>query len=127
MEKIKEIKEYTKDGKSGYFIVTDKQDIKLLISDGQCCCERWGYFMSEDDLSYFIGAKFLDLKITDTSLNEAKMAEHQCGSNYEGGVMFVDIRTSKGVLQFVAYNQHNGWYGHEACIISKDLNYKVIL
>ena len=36
--------------------------------------------------------------------------------------MFVNVETDKGLLQFVAYNEHNGYYGHEACVISKHLN-----
>ena len=32
----------------------------------------------------------------------------------EGGVMFVNLETDMGTLQFVAYNEHNGYYGHEA-------------
>ena len=28
--------------------------------------------------------------------------------------MFVNLETNKGTLQFVAYNEHSGYYGHEA-------------
>ena len=49
------------------------------------------------------------------------------GDYFEGGVMFVNITTSKGVLQFVAYNEHNGYYGHSACVISKQLNHEECL
>ena len=28
--------------------------------------------------------------------------------------MFVNINTSNGLLQFAAYNNHNGYYGHNA-------------
>ena len=33
--------------------------------------------------------------------------------------MFVNINTSNGALQFAAYNEHNGYYGHEAVVISE--------
>lgn len=51
MEKILKIEETSFDGKDGFVITTDQQEIKLGIDNGQCCCENWGYFMSEDDLS----------------------------------------------------------------------------
>ena len=133
MEEIKEIKEIS-EGKnynsfSGYLIRTNEQEIKMLISGGQQCCECWGYFLTEDDVESFIGSDFLGLSLTDTSLNEAKMEENDVGKGqwYEGGIMFVDIKTNKGVLQFVAYNQHNGYYGHEAKVVSRDLNHIEIL
>lgn len=130
MEKISEIKEMTEgkgyDTKSGFAVITDKQTIKLLIDDYQNCCENWGYFMSEDNLKDFIGAELIDIKLTDTALKEAKLKEHDVDPNdkwFEGDLMFVDLKTTKGVLQFVAYNEHNGYYGHEACIVSQQLNH----
>ncbi len=35
--------------------------------------------------------------------------------------MFVNLETNKGTLQFVAYNEHNGHYGHEAKVTCKQL------
>lgn len=109
----------------GYIIVTDKQTIKLGITNSQDCCENFSYFISEDDISEFINSNLLDIKITDTQLKE-KEGFNQNNLD-EGGVMFVDIITDIGVLQFVAYNEHNGYYGHEACVISKQLNHKETL
>ena len=120
METILKIEETTFEGKDGFVITTSKQQIKLGIDNGQFCCENWGYFMSEDDTSDFIGAKLIDVKITDTLLNPND--EFDVNDMYEGGVMFVNVETDKGLLQFVAYNEHNGYYGHEACVISKQLN-----
>lgn len=54
MEKILRIEEISQDYTDGYAIITNKQTIKLLISNSQSCCEEWGYFMSDDDLEYFI-------------------------------------------------------------------------
>lgn len=122
MEKILSICEYSEeDNMEGYVITTNKQVIKLLIDSVQRCCENWGYFMSEDDFNYFIGAELLNIKITDTALNKVKIDELNL---YEGSIMFVDIETNKGVLQFVAYNKHNGYYGHGAKVISEQLNHE---
>jgi hypothetical protein len=41
--------------------------------------------------------------------------------------MFVNIDTSRGRLQFVAYNAHNGYYSHEATVSSKQLHYDTSL
>lgn len=104
---------------SGFIITTDKQDILLGIDSNQNCCESWGYFMSNDDFSEFIGASLLDITIADEVLNVHKMPKM-----YEGGVMFVNINTSAGLLQFTAYNEHNGYYSHEAVVVSKQLTNK---
>ena len=108
----------------GYQIITDKQTIKLGISDGQYCCERSGYFMSEDDFSEFIGANIIDLAITDTCLNTKKLEEEEL---YEPDLMFVNLNTDKGLLQFVAYNSHNGYYGHSAVVVSEQLFHEEVL
>jgi len=108
----------------GYQIITDKQTIKLGIDNMRSCCENWGYFFSEDNLDEFIGAELLDIKLTDSQL---KPAEFDTNNMYEGGAMFVNIETSKGTLQFIAYNEHNGYYGHESCVISKQLTHEEVL
>lgn len=109
---------------SGFMIKTTKQNIKLLIDNMQSCCENWGYFMSEDDLGSFIGSEVLNVSLTDTALNTKKVDEIGI---YEGDTMFVNIETSNGLLQFVAYNEHNGYYGHEAKVISEQLNHSETL
>ena len=134
MEKILKIEEHYEGERwsrmAGYIITTTEQVIKLLIDDEGQCCENWGYFMSEDDINDFVGADLLDIKITDTELREGLLEQHELDVNdrwFEGGVMFVDIITLNGVLQFVAYNEHNGYYGHEAKVISKQLNHEEYL
>lgn len=106
----------------GYEIETNHQKIFIGIDNYQACCENWGYFMSEDDISYYKNAKLLSIKITDTALNKEK---YEANEGYEGDVMFVDVETDVGVLQFVAYNWHNGYYGHSAVVRSKQLTYDV--
>lgn len=120
MEKILKIEETTfnlKDyyGYDGYQIVTEKQTIKLGISNSQSCCEQWGYFMSNDDISDFIGSEFIKLETTDVCLNSKEL-----DGLYYPNTMFVNIYTTKGMLQFVAYNSHNGYYGHDAVIFSDE-------
>lgn len=113
---------------AGYQIVTSEQTITLSIEDMSCCCERWGYFLTEDDVDKFIGARLQGVAITDTNRSTRKFVtgwDVSDGPNVdhldEGDVMFVDIETDRGILQFVAYNSHNGYYGHEARVSSKQL------
>lgn len=115
---------------SGFEVVTSKQSIKLLIDNRQQCCEQWGYFWCNDDPQSFIGAELLSVNITDDALNQAQMKVHDLDSNkkwFEGGVMFVNLKTNKGILQFVAYNEHNGYYSHRAKVECEQLMYHVEL
>jgi hypothetical protein len=80
--------------------------------------------MSEDDFSEFIGANIIDLAITDTCLNTKKLEEEEL---YEPDLMFVNLNTDKGLLQFVAYNSHNGYYGHSAVVVSEQLFHEEVL
>lgn len=33
--------------------------------------------------------------------------------------MFINVETTRGLLQFAAYNEHNGYYGHDVLLVSK--------
>lgn len=129
MEKILRIEETTfKNTKSywqsfdGFQIITDLQTIQIGISNIQCCCESFGCIITNDETKEFIGAELKSLAIVDTALNNKKIEELEYLDR--GGVMFVNLETSEGLLQFVAYNAHNGYYGHEAVLVSKQLNHE---
>ena len=111
-------KEHTYDG---YEIVTDSQSIKLLIENEQNCCEGWGYLISEDNLDEFIGEHIYRISQTDTKLSTINL--DMPIEDYDRSMIciFINIETSKGILQFVAYNEHNGYYGHNVIISSKRL------
>ena len=109
------------DSMDGYEIVTDEHTYRVLIDNGQSCCEDWGYLSSEDDLDKFLGAKLKDIKFTDTALNQKKVSD-TCGTYGfdSGGIIFVDFETTNGVLQLAVYNGHNGYYGH-GILVTKDM------
>ena len=50
------------------------------------------------------------------------MSGFDMGGLEDGGVVFVNFDTSAGLFQLVAYNQHNGYYGHEVLVVSNELN-----
>lgn len=128
MEKILRIEEteFKVDERSwgtfeGFQIITNIQTIKIGISSGQSCCERFGMIITNDNISEFEGSVFKSISIVDEVLENKKIEEIEYLDS--GGAMFVNIETNKGLLQFVAYNSHNGYYGHEAVLISKQLNH----
>lgn len=133
MEIINEIREYEGQrhngwgSEAGFQVVTTEQTITLAIDNESSCCESWGYFLSEDDFAKFVGAELREVTITDTNLTNRKFL--RAGDSWEdegehldeGDTMFVNLATDRGTLQFVAYNSHNGYYGHEARVASKQL------
>lgn len=116
----------------GYQITTSKQYILMGIDADQQCCETSGYLMTNDDLKEFILAEVLSIELVDTALNveklNSKLEQIEVGwADDDTQTMFVNINTNKGVLQFVAYNSHNGYYGHRVVVLSKQLNHTEIL
>jgi len=111
---------YAEDGGySGFTIETTEQEIMLLIENEQCCCEDWGYLLSEDNTEMFIGAEIMNIFVTDT---EYKNYDIPFGDSLDAGdVVFVNVDTNVGRLQFVAYNAHNGYYGHSVRVVSNQL------
>ena len=118
MEKILRIEQLGGENE-GYRVVTDKQTIELGISADQDCCEQSGFFWSNDNPEEFIGAEVSSVQVVDTELNKKKVED--IGGLDAGGIMFINIDTDKGVLQFTAYNAHNGYYGHTAYVKSDQL------
>lgn len=134
MEKIIQISEFEgRPGHSkvaGFEVITTDQIVQLYIDDEQDCCESWGYFWCNENPQDFVGAELRSVAITDTALNEAQMKANELNPNdkwFEGGIMFVNIETSIGTLQFVAYNIHNGYYGHQATVKCTQLTHSEVL
>lgn len=102
---------------AGYVIETDKNKYCLLIYNEQSCCENWGYATTNDNLADYIGAELLSIAITDDALNTTEINNKNNEYEYYGDTMFLTLETSKGKLQFVVYNEHNGYYSHHAYFI----------
>lgn len=103
----------------GYAVTTTEQTIYVLIDNGQSCCESFGYLASADDLAAFIGAELREMVIVDTALNTHLLS--QLPDLDDGGAVFVNFVTDRGVLQLACYNAHNGYYGHEVHILSRQI------
>lgn len=113
--------------RAGYEVVTTQQRIRLLIDNSGQCCENWGWFWCNDNPQDFIGAQLRSIGLTDAALNEAHLKANSLDPSdkyFEGGIMFVNLETDRGTLQFVAYNQHNGYYAHTATVESAQLKHE---
>ena len=81
--------------------------------------------MTNDSIKDFKGAELLSVELTGTDLTTKELSEH--GTSDYANLMFVTLKTNVGILQFVAYNEHNGYYGHDAVIVSEQLTYSETL
>lgn len=100
----------------GYSVQTDQHQFLVLIENEQSCCESFGIITSEDDHTPFIGSELREVLLTDRALNQKRVED----SGYyedDGGIQFVDFRTSRGVFQLSVYNAHNGYYGHRILVL----------
>ncbi len=94
------------------FTVTEERDDTLVIgfadgsklelySPADCCAHR--YLHTDDDTAYYIGSIFQDADVSDGPEEPDEYGVHETA--------FLRITTSKGVLTYVAHNEHNGYYG----------------
>ena len=103
----------------GYIIITNKQQIKILITNYRNCCEDWGYLSTNDNVNDFLGCNIDNITLVDEALDVTKVpSEADLDS---GGIIFVNINTNQGTLQFAVYNGHNGYYSHTVRIESTQL------
>jgi hypothetical protein len=125
MEKILSIEEINKECDIiGYLITTTEQEITITIDDDQQCCEEYGHLSSEDDFTDFIGAELRGIHQVNKNLEKLEVKfkdlEEEVNEDLENSV-FINLDTSAGTLQFVLYNSHNGYYGHDVVVKSNQL------
>lgn len=73
-----------------------------IIDDGQSCCED-RYLHTDDDLEYYVGSKILDFELLEAPDVASEYGEHE--------VMFLHVKTDRGVFTIETHNEHNGYYG----------------
>lgn len=97
----------------GYRVCTNKRELIFLINNHDQCCEEWGYLASENDLASFEGAQLLEVRLTDPQLKSIDVSNPE-GEEFvdKRDVTFITFHTDRGPLQFCAYTEHNGYYGH---------------
>lgn len=104
----------------GYEVITDQHKYLLLIDNDQCCCEYWGYFVTnETDIGRYVGKELAEVRLTNTALDTVKLENKGLGKEE---IQFVDFCFADGdVLQLAVYNSHNGYYGHGIYFIKDDV------
>lgn len=110
----------------GVIIKTNDEVIAFGITNSTSCCETHGYLTSEDTLSDFLGAEIYKISMVDIDLSVVDLSRFD-ENYYFPGTMFINIETSNGLLQLVAYNSHNGHYSHDVFIFSKEITHKTEL
>lgn len=114
------------------------------IADNSNCCESWDYLYSSDEVKDFIGAEYLGIEERSTwpstidipeeckSYRNDESWDYLCSSDQvedfindeefdsDCGFQSIDVKTSKGTLQFVVYNIHNGYYSHAVITIDEE-------
>ena len=77
---------------------------RLRLQDsGQSCCES-RYMQTDDDLPYYIGAKFVSAEVRDGG-----STEDEWGERHE--IQFLVVTTDRGTFSMASHNEHNGYYG----------------
>ena len=77
---------------------------RLRLQDsGQSCCEH-RYMQTDDDLPYYIGAKFVGAEVRDGGSTEGEY-----GDTHE--IQFLVVTTDRGTFSMASHNEHNGYYG----------------
>lgn len=82
-----------------------EDDCGFTISDGgQSCCEsRYMHCEDESDFDHHKGSYLRFIQVVDGEDVESEYHSHE--------IQFCNILTSRGVIQLVCHNEHNGYYG----------------
>jgi hypothetical protein len=85
------------------FRITFWNGVLSFIDDGQSCGES-RYMTCDDDLTPFIGSKFMGAEV-----RSGPDLEDEWGSVHNQE--FLIINTTKGSFTVANHNEHNGYYG----------------
>jgi hypothetical protein len=103
-------------GYDGFFVKTEIDEYAILISNGQDCCENWGYLDTNDNSKAFIGANLLNVSLVDSEYATKLMEQINFYTEEENQICFVNFETDRGTFQLAVYNSHNGYYGHSILV-----------
>lgn len=94
----------------GIMIETEDEVIYFVIDNNQCCCENWGtYLYTPEKLENYIGADYLGYTESFCEQIANSLKDEYVGTDE---TCFLNIKTSKGDIDYAVYNSHNGYYSH---------------
>lgn len=108
----KEIKNVHCEEQSLTFNFTDETRFEFF-DDGQSCCET-RYMNTDDCLSDFKGAKFVNAEVRD---GPQEKSSNEYGDPAD--IQFLIVTTTKGQFTVVNYNEHNGYYAGFGLILKE--------
>lgn len=94
-------RDYNSDG--GFVIKFNDNTGIVIYDDGRSCCES-RFMECDENLNYFVGAKFIGVEIRDVTSDTGEYGD-VCETQ------FLNVVTSSGVIEVKTYNSHNGYYG----------------
>ena len=114
----------------GYIITTNKQHIRLLFDNLPLGFEHCGCkLIANHSINSFTGAALKCLKVN-TRKNLVRSLELDpifARSVHSIQLFILDIQTSMGLLQFVAFNNCPGIFPHQAHVIAEQLEHSEVL
>jgi len=79
----------------------DNTAIRIWDNEQSCCESR--YMNTCDELTYYVGSKFLGMEVRNGPEIPAEYGCHE--------TQFLIVKTSLGEFTCVTHNEHNGYYG----------------
>lgn len=98
-------------------ILNDGTEVLFTIENDQRCCEEWGYISSigNEDAQNFVGARIRNIGVVHGE-NEYLIQYFDNNRLSVDDAYFIRVETDQGDLEFVVYNEHNGYYGHNVLL-----------
>lgn len=98
--------------RENFIIITFKDALSITFyDDGQQCCED-RFITCDDNLDDFVGSAYLDYEIVEI----APLYDYEDSED----IQFLNIKTDRGVIQFVTHNNHNGYYSGFNIVVEDD-------
>jgi hypothetical protein len=100
---------------TGYTIKTSKQIITVAITSVHSCCESFDVEIHTPLSESLIGQTITNIKWGNKPLYDYS-GFHKSYMDHESVPACVDLTTSIGTCQIIAYNVHNGYYPHSVYV-----------
>lgn len=104
----------------GFIIETTEQKIKVFIDSHQQCCEEFDVYivlngerLDMHDIQYML----IGHDVTDVRWGRLHRVPVEALDTYEARI---EVETSAGLVELVAWNEHNGYYPHSVIVSWKD-------